>query len=102
MPQELPIACSLSATDAQTRKARWEAVAGAALLESERTAAGARQIYRGDADVELELAELIDLEAQCCAFLDFQLSREEGRLVLDVSGPPEAAEIVALFGAGAG
>jgi hypothetical protein len=93
------MACSLSATDAKVRAERWNALTASALLESERTAGGARHVYRGDAEVERELAELIDLEAQCCAFLDFRLERSDGRLVLDVSGPPEAGAIVDLFAA---
>jgi hypothetical protein len=99
MGSELPIACTLGPTDAQTRQQRWLTVAHDALLTSERTSDGARQIYRADPAVERELEELIDLEAQCCAFLDFSLTHGGDRLTLEVSGPPEAGEIVALFAA---
>jgi hypothetical protein len=99
MGSELPIVCSLDATSARTRQERWRAIGDSALLESERTADGSTQIYRADAVVERELSELIRLEAECCAFLDFSLTRGNDRLTLKVSGPPEAAEIVDLFAA---
>ena len=99
MGSELPIACTLGPTDAQTRQQRWLAVAKDALLASERTTGGARQIYRADPAVEQELKELIDLEAQCCAFLDFDLTHGDDRLTLEVSGPPDAGEVVDLFAA---
>lgn len=94
---DLPIACSLSAADAASRAARWRALAATALVAAERTEGGAVQTYRDAARVEPELAELVALEAQCCPFLDFALSRDGDRVVLRVSGPDEAAEIVALF-----
>ena len=99
MGSEIPIACTLGSADARTRQQRWLAVAKDALLASERTTGGARQIYRADPAVELELKELIDLEAQCCAFLDFNLMHGDDQLTLEVSGPPEAGEIVGLFAA---
>jgi hypothetical protein len=99
MATELPIACSLNGADASTRQKRWLAIAESALLEARRVENGARQIYRADPAVEQELAQLIRLEAECCAFLDFRLTRGSDRLTLDVSGPPEAGEIVDLFAA---
>jgi hypothetical protein len=91
------INCSLGAADGRTRKARWQAVADAALLSAERTAAGARQRYCPEAAVEREITELIALEGACCSFLDFRLARTPEALVLDVAGPPEAAALVELW-----
>ena len=47
-----PIACSLDVRDAQTRRARWQALADAALIDRDRTAKGARQTYRAEPRVE--------------------------------------------------
>jgi len=94
---DLPIACSLGAADAEARAARWRELADTALVAAQRTAGGAVQTYRDAARVEPELAELVALEVECCPFLDFALSRDGDRVVLRVSGPEEAAEIVALF-----
>ncbi len=92
-----PIACSLSATDARTRRAGWRTVADRALTEASRTPSGARQVYGAHPGVERELEELIRLEAECCAFLRFTLSRDRHALVLEVEGPEEAAGIFDLF-----
>ena len=99
MPQELPIACSLAADEADVRTTRWQALAASALVDSQRTEVGARQIYEPGAATERELRSLIALEAQCCAFLDFDLTSDARGLVLDVTGPPEAAPIVEMFAA---
>lgn len=95
--RDTPIACSLNASDASTRQARWQALADTALIEHGRTARGARQTYRAEAPVERELADLIELERECCPFLEFELSRGVDDLVLDVRGPDEAAGIIDLF-----
>jgi hypothetical protein len=97
MPADLPLACSLDAADAAGREARWRALARDALVAAERTPDGAVQTYRDAPRVEPQLAELVALEAQCCPFLTFALSRDGDRVVLRVSAPEEAAGIVALF-----
>jgi len=96
-PDDASIACSLNANDAATREARWRSVAAAALIKAERTTSGARQTYRRDGKVERELAELIELEAACCPFLEFELSNRPGEVVLDVRAPAQAAGIIELF-----
>ncbi len=98
MPEpDAPIACSLDANQAQTRQARWQGLAATALTGHSRTRDGARHIYRALPQVEAELADLIELESHCCPFLAFELSRVEDALVLDVTGPDEAAGILDLF-----
>jgi hypothetical protein len=44
-----------------------------------------------------ELRELIALDGECCPFLDFRLEPGPDELVLDVTGPMEARELVASF-----
>ena len=93
----VPLACSLDASDASRRRERWLALAERALIGAERTPAGARHTYRAERSVERELRELIELEAECCPFLEFELSSSDGALLLDIRGPAEAAEIIELF-----
>jgi hypothetical protein len=100
-PRDLPLACSLGAADAEARAARWRVLADRALTRAERVGAAAVLRYRGAPEVERELAELVALEAECCPFLDFALSRDDEHVVLRVSGPDEAAGIVGLFAAAA-
>lgn len=99
-PDELPIACSLEPRSADARILRWQALADRALLASQRDGGAARQRYRDDAGVDTELEDLIALERQCCPFLDFNLDRADGELVLDVTGPVEADSIIEAFARG--
>ena len=96
-PGEQPIACALDATDAGARRARWGELATEAMTECGRTPDGARQLYRADPRIQRELEELIRLEAECCAFLEFTLTRDRDALVLEVQGPVEAAGILEQF-----
>jgi MerR family transcriptional regulator, copper efflux regulator len=93
----LPIACSLDASQMAERTERWQALAEHALISAEQTEGGVRQCYRGGVAIEAELRELVALEAECCPFLDLRVERAEAELRLEISGPPEAADIVAGF-----
>jgi hypothetical protein len=97
--KELPIACSLDAAALADRTERWRALAQSAMIAAESTPTGARQRYRAADGVETELRELIELEGRCCAFLDLRLDTSGHELVLEVTGPPEAKEIIAAFAA---
>jgi aminoglycoside phosphotransferase len=95
--KELPIACSLDAAQLAERGERWQALADQALISVEQTERGARQRYRGGAAIEAELRDLVELEAECCPFLELQVERVAAEIQLEVSGPPEAADVVAGF-----
>jgi hypothetical protein len=90
-----PIACSLSAADYELRAAEIGRLARDALRARQRIAGGARLIFAPDAGVQERLARVLAAEARCCPFLTLELERAGGELVLDVTGPPEAAPIIA-------
>jgi hypothetical protein len=55
-------------------------------------------LYRFDAKDELRerLDWLVTLERQCCPFLTFHLNDSgEGKICLEIAGPPEAKSIIA-------
>jgi hypothetical protein len=97
MATELPIACSLDAAALGKRGAEWRALAERALIEAELEGGAAQQRYRREPGVAEELRRLVTLEGECCPFLDFEVAEEDAEILLRVSGPPEAAEMVALF-----
>lgn len=92
-----PVACSLGAAELELRRARWQALSDSALVEHGQRREGVRHVYRAEPDVERELRELVALEAECCPFLDFEVAAGGDRLVLDISGPEVAADLVAGF-----
>jgi hypothetical protein len=94
--KELPIACSLGADELAERADRWRELAERGLISASETDRGVLQRYRWDQAVERELGELIALEAECCPFLELRIERQD-ELLVNVSGPPGAEELVATF-----
>lgn len=95
MPDRVaPIACSLGGHEMQARQTRWQAPADTRLIAHSRVKNGAGQIYQRDSESERQPTELVALEAECCPFLSFDLSRGEEELVLEVHGREETAGII--------
>ena len=92
-----PIACILTPDDMTARVALIEALTADGLLERTATATGIRVRLLDRADIERRTQELVAAESQCCAFLDFDLRRENGALVLDISGPEDARPVIEMF-----
>ena len=99
MTTDLPMACSLSAAELEERGERWHRLAERALVESSYEGGVAILRCRADPGVEAELRELVRLEGECCPFLTLAVSSRDGGLVLEVSGPPGAEQMVAAFAA---
>src|SRR4051812_246231 len=104
MPAELPIACTLAATDLRDRLAEIRAIGAAALLEVDRRGAGVVLRFRRNDSTRARLAAIVAAEAQCCAFLDLQLSEDYAALALHIRGPagaePVVDDLVAAFAGG--
>ena len=83
-PRERPASCSLSQSDLRDRRAAWARLGRRALKTSRRTADGARLSYATQPGVEDELRDLARLEARCCSFARWRVSREGDRVVLEV------------------
>jgi MerR family copper efflux transcriptional regulator len=100
-PTPAPVlACSLSAAAGAERAARWRALLDTRLLSRTATSFGQRLAFPSDAAVAAELAALIAAERDCCPFLTLGVERFDHAVILDVSGPPEAGEVVeTVFGA---
>jgi hypothetical protein len=94
---DLPIACTLSPHGMTARLALIDALAADGVLERTPTEKGMRVRLRDTADIERRTRELVAAESECCAFLDFALGRENGDLVLDISGPEDARPVIEMF-----
>ena len=97
MGPDLPLACTLEGAALAERRARWEALSERALAGRERTPGRVLLRYRAAPGVVDELHELVRLEGHCCAFLDLRLREDGASLALEISGPPEAAEVIEAF-----
>jgi hypothetical protein len=92
-----PIACTLTPDGMTARLALIDALAADGLLERTPTEAGMRIRLLDRPDIEQRTRELVAAESKCCAFLDFDLRREDGDLLLDITGPEDARPVIAMF-----
>ena len=98
---DLPVACSLMPAELQERRRNVlsrirSAVTGVTELED-----GFIYQFASDGDLIPELANLIQLEHQCCPFLIFQLTVEpgDGSVSLKMTGPKGTKKFLAeVFG----
>jgi hypothetical protein len=92
--QPAPIACSLAGAEYRERVAEIGRVAREALGDRESIDGGARLSFDETADIRGRLEALVAAESECCPFLAFNLSAADRRLVLEVTGPEQAAPII--------
>lgn len=69
---------------------------GRAAIHRERTSAGYRLRLPDSDSAEAAVAEFARRDKACCPFLDFEISRVAGEIVLEVTGPSEAGRILDL------
>ncbi len=92
-----PLACSLTAGDMADRQAELRAIFDGRLIEAVREDGALRLALRDSPGLEERVAHVIELERACCPFLDLALDREDGRLIVQVAGPPEARAVIDVF-----
>lgn len=97
----MEVACTLSPADLRDRRGAWTQLSGRALTAKRTTSAGVELAFTAHSGVESTLRELTRLERECCSFADWEVRREAGALVLEVSGrgPTGAAAVRELFAA---
>jgi hypothetical protein len=93
MPTELPIACSLSATELPARLAQMAELGRDAIADVELGEPHATLRFAAGAGVRERVTSVVAAESVCCAFLAMQVRDEPDAVVLDISGP-EGAELV--------
>ena len=85
------IACTLTDQDHAENRGRWHELAARTLVAVTSTPRGLRLEFHAGPDVRSELADLVALERECCAFASWTLSEAGGRVVLDVTGRTDEA-----------
>jgi hypothetical protein len=102
VPQALPIACSLSATELPERLARMAALGRDALLACEHDGTRAQLRFAAAPGVRERVEAIVAAEAECCAFLTMRVGEHPGGIVLSIEAPegagPVLAELVDAFG----
>lgn len=93
----VPIACSLQGTDMAQRLADWQAVTDL-VFAREPLAGGIRLVFGSDAPLR-EIARLAVAEHACCPFFAFVITVDHRGVALEVTAPPDGADVLsATFG----
>jgi hypothetical protein len=101
MPDELPIACSLSAAELPVRQAQMAELGRDALVEAQVDGTHAKLRFASGAGVRERVQRFVVGESECCPFLAMRLEDAPGevRLTIDAPGGAELvlAELVDAF-----
>lgn len=101
MAAEIPVACYLTDKQLQARRKNYLDKAAARLIDSAELGDGFAFRFPLEKSVLMDLIEIIDLERQCCPFLNFRLALEAGKdyVALELTGADGAKEMIKnLFG----
>jgi len=93
MPTDLPIACSLTATELPRRLAEMADLGRAALADAHTEPLWAELRFAVGAGVRDRVQAVVAAESHCCAFLNMRVTEEPDTVVLTIEAP-EGAEIV--------
>lgn len=93
MSSELPIACSLSATELPERLAEMAALGDAALVDARTKPRHAELRFAAGEAVRERVEAIVAAESSCCSFLTMGVSAESDMVVLTIDAP-EGAEVV--------
>ena len=94
MPTELPIACSLSATELPARFAQMAELGRDALVAVELSGTHATLRFAAGAGVRERVTSVVAAESACCAFLAMQVRDEPDAVVLDITAPEDAEPVL--------
>ena len=89
---DLPIVCTLSATDYRDRLSEIAALSRNALRHAEQR--GLTLDLRYAPEAAAQVRQLVEQERACCAFLQFELIEDAHEVRLLVTAPPAAADAV--------
>jgi len=95
MPAELPIACSLSATELPERLAEMAALGRAALVDAVADTTRAQLRFSAGAGVGERVRAIVAAEARCCTFLTMRVTHDRDTVVLTVDAPAGAELVLA-------
>jgi hypothetical protein len=101
IPAELPIACSLRATELPARLAEITTLGDDALIDVHRAPGHAELRFGGGDGVRDRVEAIVHAEAHCCAFLNMEVRDETDlvvrRITASADADPALAELVDAF-----
>ena len=95
--ERIPIACTLSADDAERRVAEWSDLRREHLIGRDDLLDGVRLRFAAQPGLEDDVRALAAAEAECCAFLTLDVAGDDGEVRLEVTGPDDARPVIAAL-----
>ena len=91
------LACSLNEEEYRDRRKFVQESLIPRILQTRKLASGLQLIFANTESLRSDVELFVELESQCCGFLNFEIaSRSEG-LVLTMEAPPEANEFLSKY-----
>ncbi len=95
--RELPIACSLNGEQRTTREDDWRDLLEDALIERRPIPGGIALRLHGRPSAVSRLRELIELERQCCSWIDWEITEADPVVVEATSSREDGAPLLARW-----
>jgi hypothetical protein len=95
MPAELPIACSLKATELPARLTEITTLGADALIDAHRAPGHAELRFAAGDGIRDRVEAIVHAEAKCCAFLNMEVRDEPDLVVLRITAPHDADPVLA-------
>lgn len=89
MTESRPIVCTLTATDLKDRAGAWRKLWASGLVSREQVPGGIR--LTAEPGAKRALMDLIDLERECCAWIDYEVEDSSVTLTAGAEGEPVLA-----------
>ena len=97
MSADLPIACSLSATELPVRLAEMADLGRAALLDARVDGGRAELRFASGACVRERVDAIVVAESRCCEFLTMSVAAERDTVLLIIDAPGGAEDVLPQF-----
>src|SRR4051812_42365016 len=94
---EIPIACTLTATEMPQRLAEMRAIGDRAVLTTDCAGRRAVMRFRRDSATRARLEAIVAAESHCCAFLQMTLTDVDDAVVLTIIGPEGSEPVLAAL-----
>jgi hypothetical protein len=95
MPTDLPIACSLSASEAPQRLEEMADLGRAALVDAHTESRRAQLRFAAGVGVRDRVLAVAAAESECCAFLTIHVTNQRDTVVLTIDAPEGAESVLA-------
>ncbi|MDQ4143050.1 MAG: hypothetical protein M3198_04760 [Actinomycetota bacterium] len=86
---DLPVACSLDAPASKSREQEWESLISSHLVDRGAIVDGVKLTFRSSEVSRTEVKRLVDLERDCCAWINWDLREADTSLALEATAETE-------------